>query len=188
MKIINYDPARIQEEYKVLEREIHKRNQEAKRIHKKALVFISIAILLFAAMSTLLITFTCTKDINLILGIISSVFCCIATCILIINLIVGIDDSGNTRSISNEMSFEMKFWKICNGFDLLKIDVSEDNRLLINIHKEDENHFVSFDTICAKKIVNSTKVNEPVLDVSKGYIIVPYQIQQKPIFEEGEIV
>ena len=183
MKIINYEPLRIQEEYKELEKEIYRANQEEKCTHRKTLICLIIATLLLTGISAVLIVSTCMKEISLIWGVILSVLFCTATCVLVINILVGIDNSNNIRKISNEMSFEMKFWKICNGFDLLKVDISEHNRLLINIHKENEEHFVNFDTICAKKIVNSTKVEEPVLDVSKGYIIVPYQTQQRPVFE-----
>lgn len=183
MKVINYNPEQIKKDFKLLKNEIDDYNEIEERIHKKHILWIVIATLFFAMISTLFIILTCTKTLSMILGVVLSVIFVGITCVLIFNLIVGVDCGADIKHISKEMTFAMKFWKTCDTFNLLKIECSEDNLMLIEIHKEDKNHFVKKETICAHKVVNSTDVTEITLDVAQGYVLVPYKAQEKPVFE-----
>lgn len=183
MRIINYNPEKIEKEFMQLKETTEKHNKRSATVFKLRTAWVSsivVALLIASIVSIVALTIKAEPHVLLImLSIILSV--AMTGCLLY--LISWIIDGQNKMSLSHEMSFAMKFWNLYHQGCVLEIEKDPDIPYGIVLIYENEKHYVRHEILLVKEIVMSTEVKELTLDVDSGYLLKPYISKQKLVVE-----
>ena len=183
MRIINYNPTKIEKEFEELKVKSEKYNKRAANAFKLRTAWVSsIVVTLLIASIVSIVALTMKSEPHILL-IMLSIVLSVTMIGFLLYLISWIIDGQNKMSLTHEMSFAMKFWNLYHQGCVLEIEKDPDIPYGIVLTYENEHHYVRHEILIVKEIIMSTEVKELTLDVEKGYILKPYTPKNKPIVE-----
>ena len=183
MRIINYNPEKIEKEFEELKARAEKYNKRAAKSFKLRAAWVSsivVALLIASIVSIVAVTMKSEPQILLIM---LSIVLSVTMIGFLLYLISWIIDGQNKMSLTHEMSFAMKFWDLYHQGCVLEIEKDSDIPYGIVLIYENEHHYVRHKILIVKDIIISTEVKELTLDVDKGYLLKPYTPKNKPVVE-----
>ena len=183
MRIINYNPTKIEKEFEELKVKSEKYNKRAANAFKLRTAWVSsivVALLIASIVSIVALTMKSEPHVLLIM---LSIVLSVAMIGFLLYLISWIIDGQNKMSLTHEMSFAMKFWNLYHQGCVLEIEKDPDISYGIVLTYENEHHYVRHEILIVKEIIMSTEVKELTLDVDSGCLLKPYIPKQKPVVE-----
>lgn len=183
MRIINYNPEKIEKDFAQLKEKTEKYNKRSALAFKLRTTWVSsIVIALLIASVASIIALTMKSEPHVLL-IMLSIVLTVGMVGFLLYLISYIIDGQNKMSLTHEMSFAMKFWSLYHQGCVLEIEKDPDIPYGIVLTYENEHHYVRHEILIVKEIIMSTEVKELTLDVDSGCLLKPYIPKQKPIVE-----
>ena len=183
MRIINYNPEKIEKEFMQLKETTEKHNKRSAAAFKLRTAWVSsivVALLIASIVSIIALTMKSEPHVLLIM---LSIVLSVAMIGFLLYLISWIIDGQNKMSLTHEMSFAMKFWNLYHQGCVLEIEKDPDIPYGIVLTYENEHHYVRHEILIVKEIIMSTEVKELTLDVNSGCLLKPYIPKQKPVVE-----
>ena len=183
MRIINYNPEKIEKEFMQLKETTEKHNKRSATAFKLRTAWVSsivVALLIASIVSIVALTMKSEPHVLLIM---LSIVLSVAMIGFLLYLISWIIDGQNKMSLTHEMSFAMKFWNLYHQGCVLEIEKDPDIPYGIVLTYENEHHYVRHEILIVKEIIMSTEVKELTLDVDSGCLLKPYIPKQKPVVE-----
>lgn len=183
MRIINYNPTKVEKEFEELKAQTTQYNKRAATLFKiRATWVASFVVLLLIASIASIVTLVIKNEPHVLL-IMLAVVLTVSMVGFLLYLISWLVDGQDKISISHNMSFAMQFWNLYHQGVVLEIDLDPNIVHGIVLTYENEHHFIRTETLIVKEIVFSTEVTELTLDVENGYLIKPYSPKKKPVVE-----
>lgn len=183
MRIINYNPKKIEKEFEELKARAEKYNKRAAKSFKLRAAWVtSFVIMLLIASVASIVAITMHSEPQILL-IMLAVILIVGMVGFLLYLISWLVDGQDKMSINNNMSFAMQFWNLYHQDIVLEIEKDPDIPHGIVVTYENEHHFVRTEILIVKEIILSTEVTELTLDVDKGYLLKPYTPKNKPVVE-----
>lgn len=183
MRIINYNPTKIEKEFEELKAKAEKYNKRAAISFKMRAAWVtSFVIMLLIASVASIVAITMHSEPHILL-IMLAVILSVGMIGFLLYLISWLIDGQDKMSVTREMSFAMQFWNLYHQGIVLEIEKDEDIPYGIVLTYENEHHYVRTETLIVKDIILSTEVKELTLDVDNGYLLKPYTPKKKPVVE-----
>ena len=183
MNIMNYHPDVIESEFYKLKTDLESKNNKNKRKFNKIATLLGIACVILLAIAILVPIFllkdALTTNAN-IAGIVLTVVFAVAFAATLMIFIGCLVNGPDVSSFSYNETFAMQFWRLYTSANVLNIKQDDETKNCIIVTYENEHHFVRTKTMVTSGILMSTEIEEPILDVGRGYIVVPYQVEEKP--------
>jgi hypothetical protein len=182
MKIVNYDREAVARQLDTLKTSIATENKniiERDRAAAKS-YFIAVSILNgLALMASILL-----MCINMVrIGVIITAAFILAVMLGSAALILlTIFKKSIPMSTSERKTFAMKFYEIEQMGQIIAI---EQTGKCVKVLFKDKEDYVEDICLCPYKVVKNTSITEPQLDITRGYLIVPYIQEETVKYEES---